>query len=395
MFEAFTDASLVDAMGDATREESAAVARRFALIGELDARRAREWEERNLWCTDPYEAVVAEIAAAQNISRGRASSQVHYARVLRDALPQVAALFATGAIDVRMVMAIIARTENVEDEVRPQLDAALARHCMKWMKLSGSKLRDRIDLWVARFDPAGVRIPPKVEDSRYVEIEPTSLGMAWIGGHVHATDAAALDQRLDALAATVCENDPRTKQQRRADATGPLARGEAQLACQCGSEDCPVAAERKAAANAVIHVLAEQATLDGTSDYPGYLPGFGILPAESVRELATTATRKPLTIPSGTPEPGYRPSAVTSEFVRWRDLTCRWPGCDAPVERCDVDHTVPYPLGPTHPSNNKLYCRAHPSAQAFTAGETNFAETHRYGEATAKRRHSPGTPLSS
>ena len=93
MFEDVTDAALIDAMGEATREESAAIARRFALIGELDARRAREWEERNLWCTDPYEAVAAEIAAAQNISRGRASGQIHYARVLRDELPAVAAVF--------------------------------------------------------------------------------------------------------------------------------------------------------------------------------------------------------------------------------------------------------------------------------------------------------------
>jgi hypothetical protein len=171
-----------------------------------------------------------------------------------------------------------------------------------------------------------------------------------------------LDQRLDALAATVCENDPRTKEQRRADATGPLARLEATLACQCGSEDCPAGAARDgaaAAAAAVIHVLAEQATLDGASESPGYLPGFGILPAESVRELAATATLKPLTIPSETPDPGYRPSAVTREFVAWRDLTCRWPGCDRPVAKCDVDHTVPYPAGVTHASDLKHYCRIH------------------------------------
>ena len=36
-----------------------------------------------------------------------------------------------------------------------------------------------------------------------------------------------------------------------------------------------------------------------------------------------------------------------------------------------------------------------PGAQALTAGEMSFAATHRYGEATAKRCHSPGTPLSS
>jgi hypothetical protein len=79
---------------------------------------------------------------------------------------------------------------------------------------------------------------------------------------------------------------------------GPLARGEATLACQCGREDCPAGAERAAAAAAVIHVLAEQATLDGTGDKPGYLPGFGIMPAESVRQLAVTATCKPVVIPT-------------------------------------------------------------------------------------------------
>jgi hypothetical protein len=118
------------------------------------------------------------------------------------------------------------------------LDEALARHAEKWMKLSRPKLRDRIDLWVAKFDPAGVRIPPKIEDNRYVDVGETSPGMTGIWANVHATDAAALDQRLDAPAATVCEHDPRTKEQRRADATGPLARGEAQLACQCGTAEC-------------------------------------------------------------------------------------------------------------------------------------------------------------
>jgi hypothetical protein len=35
-----------------------------------------------------------------------------------------------------------------------------------------------------------------------------------------------------------------------------------------------------------------------------------------------------------------------------------------------------------------------PGAQALTAGEISFAETHRYGEATADMRHPQGTPLS-
>ncbi|MGA5538319.1 HNH endonuclease signature motif containing protein, partial [Mycolicibacterium nivoides] len=67
-------------------------------------------------------------------------------------------------------------------------------------------------------------------------------------------------------------------------------------------------------------------------------------------------------------EPGYRPSVALSEFIRWRDLTCRFPGCDAPVARCDIDHTMPYPLGPTHPSNTKLYCRTHHLVKTFCPG---------------------------
>ena len=374
MFEGVSEVDLIDVMGEASRDESTAIAQRLAAVGELYARRAVEWAERNLWSADPVDAVAAEVSAAQNISHARAVGQVHYARTLRERLPALAKVFATGVIDFRMVLTIIARTENVDDEMMAALDEALARHAEKWMKLSKPKLRDRIDLWVAKFDPAGVRIPPKVNDNRYVDVGETSAGMAGIWANVHATDAAALDQRLDALAATVCEHDPRTTQQRRADATGALARGEAQLACQCGTEDCPAAAEHAAASAAVIHVLAEQATLDGTSDQPGYLPGFGILPAESVRELATTATLKPLTIPTGAPDPGYRPSTKTADFVRWRDLTCRWPGCDAPVERCDIDHTVPYPFGPTHPSNNKPYCRTHHLLKTFCTGAGGWTD---------------------
>ena len=78
-----------------------------------------------------------------------------------------------------------------------------------------------------------------VDDSRYVEIVPTEVGMAGVFGNIHAADGAALDQRLDALAATVCGHDPRTMRQRRADACGPRARGQASLACQCGSETAP------------------------------------------------------------------------------------------------------------------------------------------------------------
>jgi hypothetical protein len=80
------------------------------------------------------------------------------------------------------------------------------------------------------------------------------------------------------------------------------------------------------------------------------------------------ATITPVTLPADAPAPGYRLTAAQAAFVRWRDLTCRFPGCDAPAQVCDVDHTTPYPYGPTHPSNNKLYCRSHHLLKTFYAG---------------------------
>ena len=49
--------------------------------------------------------------------------------------------------------------------------------------------------------------------------------------------------------------------------------------------------------------------------------------------------------PSDEPEPGYRPSAVPDRWIRLRDLTCRFPGCDQPAVRSDIDHTIPGPPG--------------------------------------------------
>ena len=366
-----SDAEVIDLMGAAAREESAAIARRLAAVGELYARRSVEWADRELWCADPFEAVAAEVSAAQNISRGRAGTQIRYARELRERLPAIAAVFAKGDIDFRMVSAVINRTSNVDDAAIVDVDAALARITPKWMRLSSPKLADRIDFWIAKFDADGVRVPPEFEENRYVEVKPTTPGMAGIWANIHASDAAAFDQRLDALAATVCKNDPRTTMQRRSEAVGALAAGADRLMCGCGSPQCPAMAAG-GAPSVVIHVLAEQATVDGTGTTPGYLPGFGIQPAESVRNQAATAKLKPLTLPDNKSQPGYRPSAALAEFIRWRDLTCRWPGCDAQV--CDIDHTVPYPAGPTHPSNLKGYCRVHHLMKTFYCGPGGWTE---------------------
>jgi Domain of unknown function (DUF222) len=73
-------------------------------------------------------------------------------------------------------------------------------------------------------------------------------------GTLFAHHAAALDQRLDKLARTTCEADPRTLDQRRSDAMGALANGSDRLACLCGELDCRGTAP--GTGSVVIHIVA-------------------------------------------------------------------------------------------------------------------------------------------
>jgi Domain of unknown function (DUF222) len=374
-FVGVNDAGVVNVITDAARQQNAMCARELAAVGELYARRAPEDDvDRENWAIDGHENVVAEVAAALGISRGRARGRLRYAIALREWLPRVAEVFARGLIDFRMMAAVVSRTELVEDPVLiAKLDAAIARHSPKWMRLSGPRLFERIDMWVMRFDPAGKRVPRERTENRYVEIAPTDPGLAGVWAQLHATDGVALNQNLDALAETVCAADPRTKQQRRADALAALVAGLTEMRCQCGSPDCS-AAQRRPATDVVIHVLAEQAAINGDSQSPGYLQTFGPLDSNTLRDMATTAKIKPLVMPTTGPERGYRPSAALADFVRCRDLTCRFPGCDKPAEVCDLDHTVPFPVGPTHASNLKLLCRYHHLLKTFYTGCGGWAD---------------------
>jgi hypothetical protein len=164
----------------------------------------------------------------------------------------------------------------------------------------------------------------------------------------------------------VCSDDPRTAGQRRSDAIGALGAGVDNLGCQCGNRNCVGA--KKRASNVVVHVIADRATVEGRSDAPGYLVGGDdLIPADLVAELAASAKVRPLFNPlDAPPEPGYTPSAKLAEFIRYRDLTCRAPGCDVPANQCDIDHVIPYDDGGlTHPSNLSCKCRKHHLAKTF------------------------------
>jgi hypothetical protein len=377
VFEGCGDAELLALMGDAQQAERVAFARQLMAVGRFAQRRVEQMSgENDFFCVDDWEVIAAEIGAELGISRGRASSQMRYGTTLLERFPKLGEVFLAGRVDFRVIAATIFRTDLITDAaVLAEIDVQLARKAPSWNKLSREKVTELVDWMVIEADPEAVRVARQRDLDRHIEVQPGQNGMAEIWGSVRAPDAAAFDMKLNELAATVCPDDARTKTQRRADALTPLAAGSASMPCTCGSDECAAGGSEPKASQIVINVLAEAATVEGTSDRPGYLPGYGVLPAAMVTELAKNARLRPVAVPKVlVAEPHYRPSAALARFVRCRDLTCRWPGCDQPAVACDIDHTVPYPAGPTHPSNNKLYCRIHHLFKTFHAGPAGWTE---------------------
>jgi Domain of unknown function (DUF222) len=361
-------AALLDRICASWRAQNRAAAAQLAAMGELFAYRLRRCSDTEEWAIDTEEAVCAEVAAALRISQALAGSQLRCARAMRERLPEVAEVLKAGDIDSRTFQTIVYRTDLINDrDVLAAVDAQLAANVVRWPSMTRRRLAGQIDKIVVKADSDAVRQRKERHTERAVWFTDHESGISEIHGSLLSLDAHALEKRLTALAATVCEHDPRNWEQRRADALGALAADADRLACRCGRADCS-AGKRPAATPVVIHVIAEHATITAAGAAPASEVGAdGLIPPELVAELAKSSKLVPLAHPAdGPPEPGYVPSAALADFVRCRDLTCRWPGCDRPAHECDLDHTVPHAHGgPTHASNLKCYCRTHHLVKTF------------------------------
>ncbi|WP_162938524.1 HNH endonuclease signature motif containing protein [Mycobacterium kyogaense] len=429
------DADLVEVMTSSAAAAARTEAIKLAAIAELWRR--RRCPERERWVCADWDATAAEIGCALGIGPGRASTLMDLALAVRDRLPRVGALLADGQVTLDMVRTIVSRTALVLDPATLRLlDAHFVDAVAGWGVLSQKKLEAAIDVWIETYDPDAVRrVRDRSRDRSFTIGDRSDAdGVTSVYGQLAASDAALLAARLAMMIASVCEHDPRTLNQKRADSIGAIAAGATALTCRCGRPDCAAARVDDGRASAItITVIADHATLDaqpdpqlhGETPPPNYTPrnttraeepagpvaeavggdvdnaadefdsatapvastppatgqrrraalivgpGGGIVPAPLLAELiAHGATVRFVGATEGLATDGYRPSAALDRFVRSRDLTCRFPGCDRPATHADIDHTVPYPAGATHPANTKCYCRQHHLLKTFWEGWT-------------------------
>jgi hypothetical protein len=398
MFDTWSDAELLVQIEGAHRHEAMAMATKLAAIAQLLARRTEEQlaiEADAKSMITGFAATAAEVGAAMNMSAARARAFVRQGEDLATRLPAVGALLAQGEVDFATVEIVLSRTELVDDDLIAQVDADLAEAITGWGSWSRKAVINAVDQAVHTVDrDAAKKRRVRAYDDRHVSIEVGLDGTAKLRATFSADEGAAYEARLSAMAKSVCGNDPRTLRQRRLDALVALRDGH-QLACGCPDPHCPsrpahqdpAAPEQHAQASTqpaapapatqvVINVIATAATVAGHSEAPGYLAGIGVIDAELVRELARDATRRLVEEPIVSEKQAlrYRPSAALARFIRCRDLTCRFPGCTVPAERCDIDHTEPFnhddPTagGLTVAENLACYCREHHRDKTFHPG---------------------------
>jgi Domain of unknown function (DUF222) len=389
-FDSCSPGVLLTAIEASQREESRLMARRMAAVADLLALRTAEAEHAD---PDPGYSMItgfartsAEVAAAMNMAPMSASRLVSQAEALDARLPKLAALPGEGVLDWRTAQLIIARTELVCDGLVGQVDEAIAERLGRWQCWSRRRIINTVDHLVRTVDPdAAKERRASSERDRYLSVAAQADGTAQLRGRITATAAAAFDQRISQLAMSVCAKDSRTIDQRRADALTALTQHRG-LRCDCGQPGCPARATDESppgsAGRTVINVIASEATITGDSEQPGYLAGFGVIDADVVRELAENAALRLLQQPTVTAAEAmrYQPTAGVARWVRCRDLTCRFPGCDRPVAMCDLDHTTPFnhanPAagGLTVPCGLADYCREHHRLKTFHGGPTGWRD---------------------
>ena len=112
---------------------------------------------------------------------------------------------------------------------------------------------------------------------------------------------------------------------------------------------------------------ADPAGPPAAGDRAAVLAGYGTITAGQARELAArdeATWHRILTDPASGivldyGRTTYAPPAGLADFVRARDPHCIFPGCNVPSNRCDLDHRIPWPKGPTSADNLAPLCRRH------------------------------------
>ncbi|MDQ1726011.1 MAG: hypothetical protein QOK14_56 [Frankiaceae bacterium] len=333
---------------------------------------------------------VEEVGAALKLSNGASAKRVFVARTLQSRFPRMLALLSAGGVTWQHAQILCTDTRPLDDAAAHWVESRVLRKAGK-QTIGEFKAAVHRAVIAADAELAAQRFAA-AKAQRCVRFIPLANGMAIVESVLPAADAMTVWRGLDAVARRMKLDDPadpRGIEARRADAlTGLCAQAAADPAV-AGSSRLPT----------TLGVTMDYPTLTGLADNPGHLDGYGAIPADVARQLAGDATwRLMLTdalsgrlLKVGTIR--YKPTVQLAELITARDRSCRFPGCQQPGYRCDIDHRNPYDHndpaggGQTDEDNCQLLCERHHRVKHETCWRVDLinADTLEWTSPTGQR----------
>lgn len=298
-------------------------------------------------------AIPMSIGEAMGLSEGQVQLRLSAADTVRDHTPTVWEAFGNGHIDwvrVRDIAGTVDKLHRAESVNR--LDRLVvayatdhtAAELRQWLRRF--ILRVEADLAVERADDE--------RRNRHVSVSHGDDSMSWLNIYLASHEAAAIQARLRKEARRPVEDgDDRTVAQREADL----------LVAWCNGSDAATSA-----IDANIAVTIDADVLAGAvAGFAESTDGRWAVPAAWITDVIATGNTfwhrivtQPVTGDVLTHEYlGRFAPDILNVALQFLHGVCQAPGCMVPAGRCDNDHRVPHPEGPTTAENMGPFCRRH------------------------------------
>ena len=375
------EAELVEALRSAEEQKC----RLDALQVELTARLDEVVRARHAAAGLPEErqgvGVASQVGLARRESPNRGARHLGLAKILVAEMPHTLAAMRAGWCGEWRATLLARETACLSLADRRRVDAELMADPETTDGWGDRRLVAAARARAYELDPhAALKRSRKAEGERYVSLRPAPDTMTYLTALLPVAQGvaayAALTRAADQARAS---GDDRSRGQVMADTlvASVLTRS---------AEPAPVPAVPVA-----VNLTVSDATLLGGGHQPGWVAGYGPVPAGFARELVATAIadaqatlRRLYTTSTGAlVAMDSRARAFPAGlrlFIDLRDQSCRTPWCDAPIRH--RDHVVPdHAGGPTGATNGQGLCEAcnqakeAPGFTATTVGGTVVTTT--------------------
>jgi hypothetical protein len=384
-----SDAALVDALVAWEKHVAWAQAQQHKLLALMASRPVAAGPLGRL----DKQWVREDVAAALKLSARAAADRLAFATEL-SRLPATLDVLGRGEISNLHARTLAEAVVTLDDSAASKVEASVLP------KAPGQALPN----FKRSVSKAVLTVAPKTAEEQHAEAvtqrrvvrTPDGAGMSWVSMLLADAAAGTVMTAIDAIARRIGKTDPRTADQRRADAAVQLAidalhgrdtgtgigmvtgigsgtasgsgasnagSGTSDLRTAAGGRELP----REHGMRPSIQVTVALSTLLGLDEQPGELDGTGPIPASVARRIAADETgtwRRLVTDELGRlvdyGRRTYRPPKDLADYVIARDRTCRFPHCNRRAARCELDHRRSWECGgATCAFNLDLLCPRH------------------------------------